>query len=54
MISAKSPDFDVSKHIRLVLPFQQKQVDKYFIHFEKLLLARNGQRKSGPCYYKAY
>ena len=34
MTSAKSPHFDVSKHIRLVLPFQQKQVDKYLIYFE--------------------
>ena len=36
IISAKSPGFDFSKHIRLVLPFQQKKVDKYFIHFEKI------------------
>ena len=28
--------FDVTKHIRLVPPFQEKEVDKYFIHFEKV------------------
>ena len=28
--------FDVTKHIRLVPPFQQKEVDKYFLHFEKV------------------
>ena len=28
--------FDVSKHIRLVPPFQEKEVDKYFLHFEKV------------------
>ena len=28
--------FDVSKHIRLVPPFQEKKVDKYFLHFEKI------------------
>ena len=28
--------FDVTKHIRLVPPFQEKEVDKYFLHFEKL------------------
>ena len=29
-------NFDVTKHIRLVLPFQKKEVDKYFLHFEKV------------------
>ena len=29
-------NFDVTKHIRLVPPFQQKEVDKYFLHFEKV------------------
>ena len=28
--------FDVTKHIRLVPPFQEKEVDKYFQHFEKV------------------
>ena len=27
--------FDVTKHIQLVPPFQEKEVDKYFLHFEK-------------------
>ena len=27
--------FDVTKHIRLVPLFQEKEVDKYFLHFEK-------------------
>ena len=29
-------NFDVTKHIRLVPPFQDKEVDKYFLHFEKV------------------
>ena len=29
--------FDVTKHIRLVPPFQEKEVDKYFLHFEKVV-----------------
>ncbi|XP_061190377.1 uncharacterized protein LOC133198276 [Saccostrea echinata] len=29
-------DFDVTKNIRLVPKFQEKDVDKYFIHFEKI------------------
>ena len=28
--------FDVTKHIRLVRPFQENEVDKYFLHFEKV------------------
>ena len=28
--------FDVTKHIRLVPPFQEKEVGKYFLHFEKV------------------
>ena len=28
--------FDVTKHIRLVPPFQEKEVDKYFLHSEKV------------------
>ena len=28
--------FDVTKHIRLFSPFQEKEVDKYFLHFEKV------------------
>ena len=27
--------FDVTKHIQLFPPFQEKEVDKYFLHFEK-------------------
>ena len=27
--------FDLSKHIRFVPPFQEKEVDKYFLHFKK-------------------
>ena len=27
--------FYVTKHIRLVPPFQEKEFDKYFLHFEK-------------------
>ena len=34
--SRKSSHFDVTKNIRLVPPFQEKEVDKYFLHFEKV------------------
>ena len=26
----------VTKHVRIVPPFQEKEVDKYFLHFEKV------------------
>ena len=28
--------FDVTKHVRLVPPFQEKEADMYFLHFEKV------------------
>ena len=28
--------FDISKQIRFVPPFQEQEVDKYFLHFEKI------------------
>ena len=31
------PYFDVTKHIRMVPPFQEREVDKYFLHFEKVV-----------------
>ena len=34
--SDTSKIFDVTKHIRLVPPFQEKEVGKYFLHFEKV------------------
>jgi len=30
-------DFDVSKHVCFVPPFQETKVDKYFLHFEKVV-----------------
>ena len=34
--SGRRAMFDVSKHIKLVPPFQEREVDKYFLHFEKI------------------
>ena len=33
---APPKDFNVTKQVRLVPPFQEKEVDKYFSHFEKV------------------
>ena len=43
-------NFDVTKHIRLVPPFQEKEVDKYFLHFEKVAENLNWQKSTGPRY----
>ena len=34
--TTSSSNFDITKHIRLVPPFQKVAVDKYFLHFEKV------------------
>ena len=34
--TGKSEKFDMSKHIRFVPSFQDSEVDKYFLHFEKV------------------
>ena len=48
--TVKSTGFYVSKHIRLVPPFQENEVDKYFIHFEKIA---TGHGSFGLDYYRA-
>ena len=35
-VTGRSTEFDVSKNIRLVPPFNEKDVDKYFILFERV------------------
>ena len=35
-LKTRSPEVDVSKHIKLVPLFQEREVDKYFLHFEKI------------------
>lgn len=42
------PDFDVAKNIRLVPRFQEKDVDKYFIHFEKVAQNLNWPKEIWP------
>ena len=34
--AGKMEKFDMSKHICFVPPFQDTEVDKYFLHFEKI------------------
>jgi len=35
-LAGSQSTFDVSKHIRFVAPFQEKEVDIYFLHFEEI------------------
>ena len=47
-------NFDVTKHIRLVAPFQEKEVDKYFLHLKKLQKTYIGQKSTGPYFCKVF
>ena len=35
-VEAPGALFDIGKHIRFVPPFQESEVDKYFMHFDKI------------------
>ena len=35
-LKAKANNFDMSRHVKLVPPFNENEVDKYFQHFEKV------------------
>ena len=43
----KGSAFDPARNIRLVPPFQEKEVDKYFAHFEKVANSLNWPKESG-------
>ena len=42
----KASAFDPARNIRLVPPFQEKEVDKYFAHFEKVVDSLNWPKES--------
>ena len=44
--SDKASVFDPARNIRLVPPFQEKEVDKYFAHFEKVADSFNWPKES--------
>ena len=44
--SDKASAFDPARNIRLVSPFQEKEVDKYFAHFEKVADSLNWPKES--------
>ena len=44
--SDKASAFDPARNIRLVPPFQEKEVDKYFAHFEKVADSLNWPKQS--------
>ena len=45
-LSDKASVFDPARNIRLVPPFQEKEVDKYFAHFEKVADSLNWPKES--------
>ena len=48
-----SKTFDVTKHIRLVPPFQEKEVDIFFYILRRWPKTLNGQKSTGPCFCRA-
>ncbi|XP_074648994.1 uncharacterized protein LOC141904313 [Tubulanus polymorphus] len=44
----RDTDFDVTKHIRLVPAFNEKEIDKYFLLFEKVAVSLNWQKQFWP------
>ena len=44
--SDRASTFDPARNIRLVPPFQEKEVDKYFAHFEKVADSLNWPKES--------
>ena len=44
--SDRASTFDPARNIRLVAPFQEKEVDKYFSHFEKVADSLNWPKES--------
>ena len=44
--SDRASVFDPARNIRLVPPFQEKEVDKYFAHFEKVADSLNWPKES--------
>ena len=44
--SDKASTFHLTRNIRLVPPFQEKEVDKYFAHFEKVADSLNWPKES--------
>ena len=47
-VSSSSAKFDVSKYIKLVPPFHETDVDKYFLHFEKIAQNLEWPKKHWP------
>ena len=46
-------NFDFTHHVKLVLPFQEHEMDKCFLHFEKIATICIGHQRYKPCCYKA-
>ena len=44
----KDASFDVSHQVQLVRPFQQQDVDKFFLHFEKVAANLHWPMKAQP------
>ena len=50
---SSSAKFDVSKYIKLVPPFHETDVDKYFLHFEKIAQNLEWPKKHWPMFWQS-
>ena len=48
IVTSTTVKFDVSKYIKLVPPFHESDVDKYFLHFEKIAQNLEWPKKHWP------
>ena len=52
--SSASEQFDVTRHIRFVPPFQETEPDKYFLHFEKIATSLSWPKEYGLYCYRVH
>ena len=52
--SSPQSGFDATKNIRLVPKFEENEVDKYFLHFEKIANSLKWPKESWTCCFNQY
>lgn len=45
VLASQPVEYDISKQVQLVSPFQEKKVDRYFLHFEKVATSLYWQKQ---------
>ena len=53
--SSTHKDFDFTCHVKMVPPFREHEVGKFFLHFEKILLQTSvGHQRCKLCWYRVF